>query len=735
MAGMASDRTVAPDVAPPSTDSGPVQNAATVSAAPAADDGDLYAVSEKEEGVGPDLEVGEDFESELFAQSGMFEPFATINSSIEFGSTIDELHDRLERHRLVFLHSTDGPRLTEFSRSLISQHFRSHQYLSCYTKPKPGKRSPVSIDGIVRGVMNSDAKTLIVVFDQHRGSDSLLQTHAYQGDRGAALLKAIRDRGSLRILVLTTPSRFSALVTDFDAHDLAQVGYPLESPTSGSSAPTFDTDVIDVVFADHGQAGVMSAWCLAWFNDAPADGLITLIEGMLSHAHEKAKVRRQILGRWRTEWPKLLTALRVTAVEDPTVGVKLELPSETSVTELQRLLRVAHRMRHVEAMTLLRSSDALLTADSDILIAFAWMMTRLAVAEPQLGADVLRHLADEWFHAAPRERTLLVVLTTFVRLVRTSAVELARKALVTLRRAGHVDLVRDVLLRCPPDYISQQWHLELYDDLLPQLPQRSRLRLWSRFVRIAAVSRDTLKDVIVKLNAHASAPLFAEFVGRYAEEALIGSRKRSGRLLDLLRSPGGDASGCLIDMLTSDRFRKYSEQRSDRWARQGRAHPLFDMWIVKTLEPIVPSMSLPRLLALFGEALYDELPAHVPRMYRQSSPADEIVALLLIECCSASADSDAPLPSDQVVELVRRLIPDKQTATAVYETLRLASDRFLRACRISALIPGGHDALDLDSSGAIRRFFTAKSTIVRSLRQIIQRLYFTGADRANSPTE
>jgi hypothetical protein len=426
--------------------------------------------------------------------------------------------------------------------------------------------------------------------------------------------------------------------------------------------------------------------------------------------------------------------VHATPVDEGAAGIRIQLSGEQWLTELQQTLRATHRMRHVEAMGLLRDSGALAMAGPDFLIAFGSLMARLAPIEPQIGRRLLVMLVEEWLPSVSQNGRRLVLLIAFVGLVRIGQAELAAGALLALCQAGYAGHAKDVLLQCPQEYVRLDWHLRLYNRVLPLLPEAGRLQLWSRFIRISAAPRSSLEDAVQLAFTHIVDALRTELVGRFVEEALLGSRKRSGRLIGLLRDGGSSpdaASARVVTVLHSQDFRDYAQRRAHRWSQRGKEHPIFDMWIARTLAPLVPKVPVIRLIALLGHAFHEDVESRVPRRFRQPTPSDQIVALVLIEACST--ESDAPVLRDdgERVRFVRLLVPDTEAATAAYETLRTLSDRFLRACRVAAMVPLGGGVLDLDSQATVRDFFRVKSTVVYELRKVLERTYFSGATRVD----
>src|SRR5262249_38773430 len=151
---------------------------------------------------------------------------------------------------------------------------------------------------------------------------------------------------------------------------------------------------------------------------------------------------------------------------------------------------------------------------------------------------------------------------------------------------------------------------------------------------------------------------------------------------------------------------EYADRRANKWAGNDRS-ALFDAWIVKTLIPIVPSVSPRNLIHLFGQALHGEEPLRRPYATRPSAPADQVVAMLLVEY--SSAPTQVPTWSFAMIKVLDRVIPDRDGATATYETLCSLADRFSRASRVLALLSPDETSLDLSARATIRGFFDDKS--------------------------
>jgi hypothetical protein len=685
-----------------------------------------------DEGEGLDsAEFEGDYKNLRALNESPLEPYGSVENPPECGPVVDEIHQKLRQQHLVILHSTDPAHLARVSSGLVARHFPPPNSSSVFYKQQSGlsSRTPPSEIGDILDWIKPG--TLAVVFDQHYGDDSLLLTYDYKDTRGRVLRDRLESRGQTYVLVLTLTSRFERLIDHFQAYELEPLGLRLPpEPSQKPDAPP-DSTLLDRISSEYGVSGILSLWCIAWLGDASVDSVITCIERMLEARYQGTEQAADVLEVWRSKWPALLASIGVDTSED--AAVKLRFPGEAWVAGVQKMFRGTHRMRHVEALRLLRESGVLMQAEVDLLQAFASLMARLAALEAQIGRDVLVQLIEEWLHSDSPELTLFVLVAVFCSLVRNENVKLASNALETLCHDGRADIAVAVLMRCPTAYASQEWHVRLYERVLPTLGKDVRPLLWSHLVRISAARDADLAESVRVANASLSASAFAEFVGRFVEESLLGPPDRRARLLGLLTSAAADSTSIgsrVCATIRSDAFLAHARQRTRWWTSDGTGQTLFDIWIVRTLAPLVPSMSRNRLLNLLGSVLNDNTPTRLSRRARTPSPVDRIVAMLLVECCSA--DTQPARGVDEATRsLVRLVVPDQERATAVYESLSTLSDRFLRSSRAAAVTTLRGDSAALDARAAIRSFFGEKSDIVSRLRKHLESTYFQGARRVD----
>jgi hypothetical protein len=663
-----------------------------------------------------------------------FDDYRAPGEIRDFGALTDEIAARLEANHIVILYGSET-HLTDLAFSVVCLRFPEWLQKSFDPHPRTNhdrQQDVMTLFDLIESPFLTplEENKLLVVQDLGNPNLTPLVPHDYTGARGTGLLARLKACPDLRVLVITRSDTWNKLTREYGGGVMSPVGKRIELEPRREARVTDQHSIgdrINDIFSSYGKPGFITVWCIALLPGATLDDIVFVSQGMIRHWRRRSDDREDILEQWRMAWPAILARLGARQVErSQAIGV--ELPNEACANELRRLLRVDFRMLHLEAMTLMRQSKVLLRAEPDLLQIFALSMARLAKEERQPGRSILVHLIEEWLQDAADERTLYLLTALFCAIVRDDETAFASDALAQLPGNGYPDAAAAVLVRCPARFVAQPWYLTLYNRILPSLTAEVRLEMWSRLIRLGAARAASIGETVTLAHAHLKKNLYVEFVARFAEELLLGDRDRAARLLALLRdvqaapaSPGR----FIFETIRSADFREYADRRANRWTLGNARNALFDTWIVRTIVPIVPSVSPENLIHLFGQALYGDDTSRATHVGRASSPADQVIAMLLMDygCETPRGPGWEPVMAT-VVELA---LADHDGAFAVYETLRGLAERFSRVSRVLAVLAPDETSLELSARTAIRKFFDDKSEIVDRLQRLIEAKYFKGA--------
>lgn len=658
-----------------------------------------------------------------------FEDYDAPGEVQDFGALPDEIANRLEGDHIVILYGSES-RLSDLAFSVACLHYSAWNQLAYDPRPRNNSGRIEDIrtirDLIHPKLMPKVGQTLMVIQDLNMPNLSPLSPGDYVAQRARTLLDELKRRTELRVLVLTQTATWRKLLACNGTRAMEAVGKKIDLPLgeTGAADPSSLRSRLHEVITTHGKPGLITAWCAALLSNASLDDIVLAAESMIRCWKRKDEELPDVLEKWRMSFSAILASVGARQVERSQT-VTLEFPDGAWDEELRRLLRIEFRMQHLEAMGLLRQSGVLLRAEPELLQVFAISIARLAREERQPGKNVLVYLIEEWLQKAPDERTLFVLTAVFCAIVRDDQPAFASDVLATLPGNGYPEAAAAILARCPPRFLMQPWFLSLYNRLLPSQLAEVRLELWSRLIRLSAKTVASIGEVVTLAQERLSRELWIEFVARFVEEVLLGDREQAGRLLELLRNAQADptAPGRLIfDSIRSAEFRAYADRRATKWAPRNENNALFDTWIVRTLIPIVPSVTPRNVFHLFSQALYNNDVPRPARANRPSYPTDQMVGMLLV-------DFSAEIPTDSewaplVTAVLEAVIPDQSGAIATYDTFRTLSERFNRVSRVLSTRSPTETSIHMNARDAITRFFYSKSETVDRLRRLIEAKYF-----------
>jgi hypothetical protein len=645
-----------------------------------------------------------------------------------------QVFDDLEKNHIVVLYGCEK-RAKNLARTVARIHFQPPWVPKVfYPKTKTNRereQDVMSIEQLItsRWLFYDARPKLLVVWDLLDPNLTPLAPHDYVDSRGIELLRNLREHPNLRVLVITRRDTWLRLTVAPGGDAMSAVGQPVEpfvSEPTRSETP-LPSGIIDEINSLFGKPGLVTVWCIAWFSTASLDDLAFLIGRMLRHSKKKAEDREELIEKWRTSWPAILEKLGARLVEQ-SQAVVVEFSNEASLVNLRRALRVQFRIHHLELLSLLRSSEALLRATPELLQVFALFMARMTKEEGHRGRLVLVNLIEDWLRNAPDERTLYIVTAVFCSLVRDGETSLGSDALAQLPGNGYAEVAAAILIRSPSKFATQPWYFVLLNRILPALSGDIRLELLSRVIRTSAGTTKVLADSMTLARDHLSKSLYVEFVARFVEETLLGDRTRASCMLEVLHeaTQGQNLPGTSVfESIRSNEFRVYAAKRADRWSFHGTKNELFDTWLIKTLAPVVPSVSSGNLIHLFGQALSSggEIPL-TNHLASPTSPVDQIVAMLLVDYAGGAKSRGWGASLADVIGLA---IGSSEQGVAVYETLRTLAERFLRISRVLAFLSPTETTLELAALSAIRQFFDDKSEVVDRLQTSVEAKYFVGS--------
>src|SRR5205085_8068631 len=124
-------------------------------------------------------------------------------------------------------------------------------------RPNPNRPAPSSISQVVRSVADVEPvnETLLVIFDQHIGGDSLLHSDASSLNRSKQLSIEIAEARNVYVLVLTRPERFERMISVYQAYGVEGLGCKVEPDNDRPLEPS-----VFVRFLGLGQYGMVIAW-------------------------------------------------------------------------------------------------------------------------------------------------------------------------------------------------------------------------------------------------------------------------------------------------------------------------------------------------------------------------------------------------------------------------------------------------------------------------------------------
>ena len=688
-----------------------------------------------------------DLEDDPLDSADQLDDYTSDAPGLEFPEIGPGLADRLRKDRLVFVYgtATNWEVLYELASYLVRTSFsdrcRPRAFYSAGPRTSVHRPSYMNtFDHLFDWVPeNSKKDTLVVIFDDGPPEHSLLTRSKLNYDLGNRFLEALRKRSDLFLLVLTEEPRFEQFINRFHAYSLKNLYHAIEIPLPAKPPREMSRELLAKVEKDHKLNGLVSLWCMAWFDQTSLDDLTLCIRAVLEAQASSRRQRREIFDQWRAGWLNLLNTAEAKIVEDNRSVVYLKHSRSDLTAELRSVWRLEERLRHQGFVEDLRLSGLIQRAGPDLLESFTIFFAYRARLDPSWAPQIFFNLLEQWLVGADETRILFVRTSVFNALLFADQFDLATRALKYRPWRSHEHWTAAILFTAHDDFLKETSFITLYNQILPLITKDdTRSALWGRFLRVRAADEDQLRKTVEECSAHLTEHNFMAFTARFAEELLLSEgevapndesdpahRSYKGSLIHLIRFGAGEsqsASGILCRTISSPAFKQYGEERTSYWSATEDDSQLLKVWVVRSLLPLIPELPIQWLLSILSTTVFSPRPIDRASKLGPPSGREQLVAMLLITC---AARDDVPAEGEMLRRLCSSLITDMNDARIVDETLRSLKDRFAAAGEIAQLSSDDHSREEREALRQTRLFFKERTGAIARIREVFNQHFFT----------
>ena len=687
------------------------------------------------------------FEDEVQDSSDQLEDYTLGTEGQEFPEIGAKITDRLKHDRLAFVYGTVSNwsvlhKLASYLvRTSFSDNCRPKVFYSSGPRASVNRPSHMNtFEHLLSWIPeNSKKDTLVVIFDDGLPEDSLLTRTRLDYSRGTDLLDVLRKRRNLFLLVLTEKSRFDQLIGRFHAYPLERLCHAVEIPQPAKPPRQMATELIAAIEEKHKLAGLLSAWCMAWFDRTSIDDLALCMRSVLEAQALSRRRKKRLVNHWRSDWLELLKTTESAIVEDYRSVVYLKHSRSELTAELRATWRLEQRLRHQGFLEDLRLSRLIQRAGPDLLQSFTIFFAYRANLDPSWALQIFVDLLEQWLDGADDVRTLFVLTSVFNALLFANEFDLATRALKYRLWRPYEQWTAAILFTAHEDFLSETRFIALYNQILPLIAQNiTRSALWGRFLRIRARDEEQLQQTVTDCYAQLNEYNFMEFTARFAEELLLADgdvttpenanflhRPYRDRLIHLIRTGVGEAespSSVLCRTIRSGPFQKYGEERTSYWSATQGDSQLLRVWVIRSLLPLMQGLPTEWLLGILGSTIFGSTSVDHGSMQASSGGWEQLIAMLLITC---AAQEDDAAGEQMLRTLCSSLIAQSDDAMTVATTLRDLGARFAQAGQITQLSSENHSREEREALRQTRNFFRERTGTIARIRLTLDHQFFT----------